>query len=174
MILKLAYYGNPILRKKGARIEEITADIRQLVQDMTETLHAHHGIGLAAPQVNQSLALFLTCIGKSGGEDKWIPGELKVFINPKIVSYSQEQSVLSEGCLSIPGTYLDIRRPRSVTIEATNLDGHLFTEEFHDLDAHCVMHENDHINGVLHIDRFLGKDRSRLDQRLRTIKKKYS
>lgn len=173
MILPLAYYGDPVLRKKGEKITVINEEIKQLVKDMTETLKAHNGIGLAAPQVHRSLALFITCISKTDKAGNWIEGELKVFINPKIISYSQEQTVLSEGCLSIPNTYLDIQRPKKVCIEATDLDGNLFTTEFQDLAAHCVMHENDHINGVLHIDRFHSKDKSRLEKRLREIKKKY-
>jgi peptide deformylase len=173
MLLPLAYYGDPVLRQKGARIDKITDEIRQLVKDMTETLHAHNGIGLAAPQIHQSLALFITQVGKLGANDEWIEGKLRVFINPKIISYSQEQTLISEGCLSIPGTYLEIWRPQKVTVEAMDLDGKIFTEEFEDLEAHCVMHENDHINGVLHIDRFRGKDKNKLEQKLREIKKKY-
>lgn len=173
MILPLAYYGDAVLRKKGDRIDKIDDEIRQLVKDMTETLHAHEGIGLAAPQVHKSLALFITCISRKGPDGKWTEGKLRVFINPKIISYSPENTVIPEGCLSIPGTYLEISRPKSVVIEATDIDGNIFTEEFFDLDAHCVMHENDHINGVLHIDRFRGKDKARLEQKLREIKKKY-
>lgn len=173
MILPLAYYGDPILRKKGAKIEKIDDEIRQLVKDMTETLHAHNGIGLAAPQIHKSIALFITCVDKKGPNNQWIKGDLKVFINPKIIGHSREETVLPEGCLSIPNTYLEISRPKSVTVEATDIDGNVFTQEFYDLEAHCVMHENDHINGVLHIDRFRGKDKNKLEQNLRQIKKKY-
>lgn len=173
MLLSLAYYGDPVLRKKGAKIAEVNDEIRQLVNDMTETLHAHNGIGLAAPQVHKSLALFITCVGRMGKDKKWIEGDLLVFINPKILAYSEEQTVVAEGCLSIPNIYLEIRRPKSVTIEATDLEGNRFTREFHDLEAHCIMHENDHINGVLHIDRYHGKDRGKLDNKLREIKKKF-
>lgn len=173
MILKLAYYGAPVLRKKARRVEVINDEVRQLVKDMIDTLHNEHGSGLAAPQVHKSLALFITCISKKGPNNRSLPGQLKVFINPKILSYSEEQTTLNEGCLSIPDTYLEIRRPKSVTVEATDLEGNVFTEEFHDLEAHCVMHENDHINGVLHIDRYRGPDKMKLDQRLREVKKKY-
>lgn len=173
MILPLAFYGNPILRKKASKVTEINDEIRQLVKDMAETLKAHNGIGLAAPQVHQSLALFITCISKMDADEKWTDGNLRVFINPKIISYSEEQTLISEGCLSIPNTYLQIRRPKSVTVEAMDLEGNVKTEEFHDLEAHCMMHENDHINGVLHIDRFKAKDRDKLEQHLREIKKKY-
>lgn len=174
MIRSLAYYGNPILRKKGAKITEINDEIKTLVQDMVETLEAHDGIGLAAPQVNQSIALFITCIGKLGPDKKKIKGKLRVFINPKIIAHSKEETVMTEGCLSIPNTYIEISRPKAVTVEAMDLDGNTFTEEFFDLEAHCILHENDHINGVLHVDRFRGKNRNRLDKQLREIKKKYA
>lgn len=173
MTLKLAYYGDPILRKKGALITHIDDEIRQLVQEMEKTLTIHNGIGLAAPQVHKSLALFITKISFISPDGKPETSQLKVFINPKIISYSEEQTIISEGCLSIPNTYLKIKRPKHVTIEAMDLEGNLFTETFHDLEAHCVMHENDHINGVLHIDRFHGKDRKKLDTHLRDVKKKY-
>ena len=86
MLLPLAYYGDQVLRKKTSQVTKITEEIRQLVKDMEETLHAHNGIGLAAPQVHQSLAIFITCISKQGPDGKWIEGELRVFINPKILS----------------------------------------------------------------------------------------
>lgn len=174
MILKLAYYGDSILRKKGARIEVITDDIRKLVVDMEETMYANNGIGLAAQQVHKDLALFIISIGKEGPDKTWINGPLKVFINPKILEYSTETSVLSEGCLSIPNTELNIVRPRWVKIEATDLNGNTFIEEFSDLAAHCILHENDHINGVLHIDRYKAKDKTKLNNHLRKIKKEYS
>lgn len=175
MKLPLAYYGNPILRKKGERVSAITPELLQLVANMEETMFAHDGIGLAAPQVNKSLALFITNVPTHvEEEDKWIPGQTFVFINPKILEYSDEQWQRGEGCLSIPGLYASISRPVRIKVEATDLNGNTFVEEFSGLQARAIMHENDHINGVLFIDRIRGKEREEMEQTLRQIKKKFA
>jgi peptide deformylase len=175
MKLPLAYFGDPVLRKKGAPVSEITSEIRQLIQDMAETMEANDGCGLAAPQVHQSLALFITCIPHYDENDKKVhPGELRVFINPKIVAYTPEEWACEEGCLSIPGVRAVVSRPLKVIIQATDLDGKEFVEEFVGFDAHVILHENDHINGVLYIDRLSPKKKKELEPRLREIKKKFS
>ena len=171
MRLPLAYFGNPVLRKKATRVEGIDEEIRQLVIDMVETMNAEKGIGLAAPQIHRSLALFIIQVPQDGPDDTCIPGQLYVFFNPKIISYSREQSECSEGCLSIPKVYGRVNRPLKVTIEATDLEGKRFTQEFLGLEARAVMHENDHINGVLFIDRLKGKERQDLEPALRQIRK---
>jgi peptide deformylase len=175
MKLPLAYYGEGILRKKGAPVTEITDEIRALVKDMEETL-SHHGtgIGLAAPQVKQSLSLFIIKVPERQEDGSWIEGKVRVFINPKIISVSSELNVREEGCLSIPGIYAEVVRPVSVKIRATDLDGNVFEEEFTGLEGRCVLHENDHINGVLFVDRIRGKERNVLEPKLQAIKKKYS
>ncbi|WP_068469189.1 peptide deformylase [Candidatus Protochlamydia phocaeensis] len=174
MKLPLAYFGDSVLRKKTSPVEEIDDTIRQLVADMAETMEANDGCGLAAPQVHQSLSLFITSIPHYVDEDTIVPGELRVFINPKIVAYSQETWTCQEGCLSIPGLREDVSRPLKVTIQATNLDGVTFTEEFVGFDAHVIMHENDHINGVLYVDRLPPRRKKEIESVLREIKKKYS
>lgn len=170
----LAYYGNPILRKKAAAIPKITDELKQLVADMIETMTAHNGCGLAAPQIHQSIALFITRIDHHDEEDNLIPGEVRVFINPKIISHTPEQWTCSEGCLSIPGVREDVSRPEKVVIQATNLDGVSFEEEFTEFDAHVIMHENDHLNGVLFIDRLSPKKKKEIEPKLRLIKKKHA
>ena len=178
MKLPLAYYGNSILRKKTTPVVHIDDAIRQLVADMVETMELNDGCGLAAPQVRQSLSLFITCIPQYAEDDteeeKAIPGVIKVFINPKILSYSDEMWPCEEGCLSIPKLRGIVNRPTTVKIEATNLEGNIFTEEFNYFDAHVIMHENDHINGVLFIDRLHPKEKREFEPYLKAIKKKYS
>jgi peptide deformylase len=173
MQLPLAYYGNPILRKKCPRVEVIDDTIRQLVRDMEETMFTHDGVGLAAPQIHQSLALFIINIPEEIAKDQWKPGKTIVFINPKILEYSEETWDRGEGCLSIPELYGTVTRPIRIKVEATNLDGERFVEEFSDLPARAIMHENDHINGVLYIDRVKGKERTEMEPALKVIKKKY-
>ncbi|MCE2982208.1 MAG: peptide deformylase [Parachlamydia sp.] len=174
MKLPLAYYGDAVLRKKTSPVNEIDETIRQLVIDMTETMEANDGCGLAAPQVHQSLSLFITCIPRYLDDDTVLPGTLRVFINPKIISYSEETWGCQEGCLSIPGIRETVVRPMKVTIQATDLEGHPFSEEFVGFDAHVIMHENDHINGVLYVDRLSPAKKKQLEPRLKKIKKDYS
>jgi peptide deformylase len=173
MKLPLAYYGDPVLRKKSARVEGIDDELRQLVNDMIETMNEENGMGLAAPQVHRSLSLFITFVPIAGPEDEWLPGTLRIFINPKILAVSEEQWEHSEGCLSIPKLSGRVRRPVRVQVEYTSLEGKTLTEEFTGLEASCVLHENDHINGVLYIDRIKGKERQEMEPRLREIKKTY-
>lgn len=174
MQLPLAYYGNPILRKKCQKVDEINDRIRQLVQDMEETMSIHDGIGLAAPQVHENLALFIINIPKQIEPDRWIPGQTRIFINPKIIEHSEEEWLRGEGCLSIPEIYGSVSRPLHIKVEATNIDGQRFIEDFSDLTARAIMHENDHINGVLFIDRIKGKERTEMEPALKAIKKKYA
>lgn len=175
MKLPFAYYGQPVLRKKGTPVTEINEEIRNLVQDMVQTLIEHgNGIGLAAPQVFQSLALFITHVPFEEEDGKWNEGVLRVFINPKIISVSEDLYAREEGCLSIPGVYGEVVRPGSVRISATDLDGNTFEGEFSGLEGRCILHENDHINGVLFIDRIRGKARKDLEPKLQAVKKKYS
>lgn len=173
MKLPLAYYGDPILRKKAARIEAIDDDIRQLVNDMLETMEANNGAGLAAPQVHRSIALFLANIDIPGPDGKWLPGRLRVCLNPKVLSVSEEEWEWSDGCLSIPNLWRKITRPIRAEVEYTNLQGERVQETLQGPEAWCFMHENDHLNGVLWIDRLKGKARTEIEPILRAIKKKY-
>ncbi|MFX6759290.1 peptide deformylase, partial [Acinetobacter baumannii] len=93
---------------------------RQLVKDMEETMFAHDGIGLAAPQVHRSIALFIIHVPKQVGPEEWEDGTTHVFINPKIIKYSDEEWFRGEGCLSIPQVFGTVCRPMHVTVEATN------------------------------------------------------
>lgn len=173
MKLPIAYYGEPVLRKKAARVEQINEEIKQLVFDMIETMKDLNGLGLAAPQVHKSLAIFIIDVPLPGPDDTWIPGEVRVFINPKVYDHSKETWVMSEGCLSIPKIYEDVVRPTTVTVEAMDLDGKTFVETFTELQARAILHENDHINGILFIDRIHGEKRKKLEPMLRAIKQKY-
>ena len=175
MKLPLAYYGDPILRKKATHVNEINDEVKQLVNDMIETMNAHNGMGLAAPQVHQSLRVFITCvpIESEEEEDKWIPGPVRIYINPQLSSPSDQLWDYEEGCLSIPKIYRNVIRPVGIIIEAKDLNGNEFKEHLIGLDARVAMHENDHINGVLYIDRLLPDERKELEPNLREIKKRF-
>ncbi|MEC7839423.1 MAG: peptide deformylase [Chlamydiota bacterium] len=173
MKLPLSYYGDPVLRKKGEPVMEITDEIKKFVEDMIETMEAENGIGLAAPQVGRSLRIFITHVPTLHEDNEVDSGTLRVFINPEILEFSEEQTVISEGCLSIPSITGDVIRPYRVKVKALDLEGNEFIEEFTGLESHCVLHENDHINGVLFIDRVKGKERKKLDPLLRKVKESY-
>lgn len=174
MKLKLAYYGNPILRQKALPIEKITPEIRELIQSMFETMAVEDGIGLAAPQIHHALRLFVTQVPFPNDDDTWEPGTKRVFINPTIISFSEEVDDREEACLSIPNVSGVIERPIEVTVEALDENGKSFQETFYGLEARCILHENDHINGKLFIDRMDKNERKAIEKHLRDIKNKYS
>ncbi len=175
MILDLAYYGEAVLRKKAEPVTEISDEIKKLAQDMKDTLLHHNGLGIAAPQVKHSVRMFYICLplDDPSKDDGRALGEPELFINPVLSSPSEETDFAMEGCLSIPGLYEEVERPVSLRVEAMNLNGEMFSKEFTGLPARVVMHENDHINGVLFFDRIKGKKRKQLDSLLRDVKKKF-
>jgi len=174
MILKLCYYNNPILRKKAEKITEITAEIKQLAEDMIETMDVSNGVGLAAPQVGKSIAMFVMREDNYDEKGELVLGDAKVFINPKLSNPSKTTNFLNEGCLSLPGLHLEIERPDTVHIEAQGLDGKLFKGEVKDYFARVIMHENDHLNGVLFFDRLSKKEKNEILPILKKIKEKYA
>ncbi len=151
-LLPIAYYGDPILRKIGDPILTITDDVRKLVKEMIDTMDAFDGIGLAAPQVHHSIKLFIIRNPVEMGRGKVEFREVKVFINPKVSLPSAETWKESEGCLSIPTIHAEVERPREITVEYSDLNGNLIKEKVSGWEARVIMHENDHINGVLFID----------------------
>ena len=173
MLLKIYYYGHPVLRKHCTLVEEITDEIRQLAKDMIETMDKSNGIGLAAPQVGYPIRMFVCRSYLFEKEGNWSLSEPKVYINPKLSSPGKRTLADTEGCLSFPKLQLEIERPDRIFVEALDIDGKLFREELEGYNARVRMHENDHINGVLFIDRVDASTRKRIDPVLRDIKKKY-
>jgi peptide deformylase len=176
MKLPLAYYGHPVLRKKTDRVNEISDDLRQLVQDMYDTMIANNGWAIAAPQVNRTISMFISFIPRKGEDNQYIsPEKVKVYINPKILWVSEEKMTIDDACLSIPKLKGKVSRPYRIKIEATDLEGNRFTEELWDYEAFGALHENDHLNGMLFIDRMDDKnERKALEPKLREIKKRFN
>lgn len=174
MLLKIRYYGDPILRKKAEEVTEITAEIKQLIEDMIETMDANNGLGLAAPQVGHSLRIFVVrnYIETESGE--LTLSDPFVYINPRLHSPSAEKLIDFEGCLSIPGIRAKVERPESISVEAIDFEGNPFSEELSGYNARSRMHENDHLNGVLYVDRLSPKDKRKVEPQLESIKKKSS
>jgi peptide deformylase len=138
------------LRLVSKLIEKVTPQIRKLADDMLETMYDAPGIGLAAIQIAEPIRLITMDLSKKEKEgDEKAP---RVFINPEILSSSEELSVYEEGCLSIPEYYEEVERPATVRIRYTDIDGKLQEEEVTGLFATCIQHEIDHLNGVLFVD----------------------
>lgn len=167
MKLKIAYYNDPVLRKKAERVNQIDDELRQLVSDMIETMQATNGIGLAAPQVHRSLALFITYVSFQDANGEWLPEKLRVYLNPQILSYSDKMQVFAEGCLSIPNIHINVKRPASIKILATDLDGNPIEDTLTGFPATNFMHEFDHLNGILITDHLSPKERQELEKLFR-------
>jgi len=145
--MPLVLLPDPVLRQKSEPLEGIDSDVDRLVTDMLETMYDAPGIGLAAIQVGVPRRLLVIDVSKD--EDERTP---LVFINPEIVTASDERSTYEEGCLSIPDYYAEVERPASVTVRHLDRAGKEQTTEADGLLATCLQHEIDHLNGVLFID----------------------
>jgi peptide deformylase len=146
-ILPILTYPDPRLKAVAEPILEVTDEIRQLAEDMAETMYAAPGVGLAANQVGVLKRIFVIDIADEGE-----PSDLKVFINPELIELDGEQ-VFQEGCLSFPGASEDIKRAATVKVRAQNEKGETFELFADGLLAVAIQHENDHLNGVLMIDK---------------------
>lgn len=167
-ILPIRIYPDPVLRVECPEVTTFDDHLRRLVEDMTETMYAAPGVGLAAPQVGVELRLAVidTSVGK---ED----GALRVLINPRIVE-EDGQETDSEGCLSIPGLSERVVRPRVIEVESQDLDGETFRFSTQDFEARAVCHEIDHLDGVLFVDYLRGLRREKARRVLRRLKRKSS
>jgi peptide deformylase len=178
MIREIVIYGDPVLRKKGKDIVKITDEIRAFAQDMIETMHEAHGVGLAAQQVGE--AIQLTVIDVSDTENRpsrmWIDGEEVdpkehmplILINPQL-ELSRETEIGPEGCLSFPEVTADISRAEHVKVTALDLEGKPVSFEAEGLLSRAVQHETDHLNGILFIDRMSSASKVTLASKLKKL-----
>lgn len=174
MILRIRYYGDPVLRKKCEKVSAITPEIKKLVEDMIETMIHQNGIGLAASQVGELVRVFIIREEILTPSGDFTFGAPRVFINPVLSDPTPELETMLEGCISIPNLHIEVERPKGITIEAMGLDGKVFKETIIGFTARQLMHENDHLNGTLHIDRCSKEERKRIENSLRRIKEKYN
>jgi peptide deformylase len=180
MRLSILQYGDPILRAKGKRIEQIDGDIRELAQNMIETMHAANGVGLAAQQIGE--AIQLTVLDVSQVEDR--PSTLKingndvdpasvmplVLVNPE-VQLDNDTEEGTEGCLSFPEISADIPRAKSIKVRAQNLEGVPVEIETSGFLARAIQHEVDHLHGILFIDRMSSAAKTSLASKLKRLQK---
>ncbi|MFL2572298.1 MAG: peptide deformylase [Flavobacteriaceae bacterium] len=160
MILPIVAYGDSVLKKKAVNVDKHHLNLKELISDMWETMYAAHGVGLAAPQIGESLRLFIVD-GSPFAQDKSLGYEeqqelrtfIKVFINPEIISYNGLKESFNEGCLSIPDVREDVTRVSAIEIVYYNEQFEKVEEEITGLAARIVQHEFDHIEGILFTDK---------------------
>ena len=160
MILPIVAYGAQILRKVSASIDASYPALPKLLEDMWETMYSSNGVGLAAPQINKDIRLFVIDSAQifeslephEIGKYPDAPGVKKVFINAKVIDLAGEVWSYNEGCLSIPNIREDVPRHETVTLEYQDENFNTHTETFNGITARVILHEYDHIEGKLFID----------------------
>jgi len=178
LILPIYAYGQPVLRERAREIEGDSPELQQLIDDMIETMHGAHGVGLAAPQVGRGLRLFVADLSpyadeladENGGEVPDYAREPLVFINPELVLDEEGDEVSAEeGCLSIPDLRETVWRPDALKV--SYLDRHFVRHEMavEGQFARVIQHEFDHLDGVLYLDHLSPLRRRLLQRRLKAI-----
>lgn len=162
-LLPILQYPNAILAKRAEPVVDFDDDLRRLAADMTETMYAAPGVGLAANQVGALRRLVVIDVS----EDK---SDLRVLVNPEVIEASEELRDCEEGCLSLKGLYEHVKRPDRVVVRAQNLDGETFEFEATGLLATCVQHEIDHLEGIVFIDHLSRLKKDRATQKLRKLR----
>jgi len=159
-IRKILTYGTPSLREKSKEVHKVSKKVKDLINDLLDTLYSQNGVGLAAPQIGENYRVFV--IDTSSGDNPLNP---MIFINPKIIKKSGA-FVSNEGCLSFPEVYTDVRRYLNVMIKALDSSGRPFVIEANDgcLLAKAIQHEFDHLEGILFIDH--ARNRFEIEQAL--------
>jgi peptide deformylase len=143
-VLEIRVLGDPVLRQETKPVHAVTDELRKLIDDMFDTMHAAKGIGLAAPQVGRLERVAVVDV--EGGKQPL------VLINPEIVSASSATAKAEEGCLSIPDVFGDVERPAEIVVRALDREGKPFEIQATELLARCIQHESDHLHGKLFID----------------------
>lgn len=159
MILPILEFPDPRLRIKAKPVAEVNDAIRQLVDDMLETMYKAQGIGLAATQVDRHVQVIVMDLSDNKDEPR-------VYINPTLTPLCQDKAPYDEGCLSVPGFYETVERPARVRIHALDRDGKPFEVEADGLLAVCIQHEMDHLSGKLFVDYLSSLKRERIKKKL--------
>jgi len=156
-------FGDELLRQKAQKIEKISAETAETANKMLEILVRDKGVGVAGPQIGYMKRIFVTCIADD------MP---RVFINPSILETSHNTVKFEEGCLSVPGVYAQVTRSESIKVQAWNEKGRPFTLEASGLLARVILHEYDHLEGVLFVDHLPEKKREKIIEKYEKNKKK--
>jgi peptide deformylase len=169
MIYPIVAYGDPVLRKIGAEVEKDYPLLKQLIENMFETMYESHGVGLAAPQIGKAINLFI--IDSSRFEDEKYPNIKKVFINAEILDESGEKWDFEEGCLSIPHIRENVKRHDTLLIRYQDENFETHEETYDGIVARVIQHEYDHVKGVMFVDRLSELKKRLLKNKLINISK---
>lgn len=164
-LLKVIHYPESVLLKVGKPVEIFDENLEKLVADMFETMYSAGGVGLAAPQVDVSQRLFV--MDCSGGEDE---SRKFAIINPEIIMQEGEQNG-DEGCLSFPGVYTKVKRELRTVVRFQNVQGEFNELDVTDLEARCVLHETDHCDGIVFLDRMTTLKRELAKRKIKKLQK---
>ena len=164
-LLKIVHYPEPVLLEVGKPIEDFNDELKKLVADMFETMYEAKGVGLAAPQVAVLNRLFV--MDCSNGEDK---AQKIALINPEIIHVEGEQ-IGDEGCLSFPGLYQKVQRNLRSIVRYQNINGEFQELDGTDLTARCVLHETDHCDGIVFLDRMTILKREMAKRKIKRLQK---
>lgn len=161
MIYEIKTYGDPCLNDTNKLIMDFGENTKQLLEDMLETMYNNNGVGLAAPQIGINQQLFVLDIGD---------GPRKI-INPEIIELSEECNDSDEGCLSVPGIYKKVKRSNKIKVKYLNENGETIEEEMEGFLAKVFQHENDHLNGILFVERISPLAKKIISKKLHLLKK---
>ncbi|MFN2412047.1 MAG: peptide deformylase [Pyrinomonadaceae bacterium] len=166
-ILRIARYPEPVLLRVGKPVDagEFNRETANLIGDMFETMYKAGGLGMAAAQVGISKRLFVMDVPAENGESNKL-----AFLNPEILHVEGEQ-MGNEGCLSFPGLFQTIKRDMRVIVRAQNASGELFERDLQNLAARCVLHETDHCDGIVFLDRMSSLKRELSKRKIRHLQK---
>ncbi|MDH6358548.1 peptide deformylase [Parabacteroides sp. PF5-9] len=156
MILPIYLYGQPVLRKETENVPKDYPNLKQLVDNMFETMYNADGVGLAAPQVGLSIRLLVIDADVMGDDCPECKGFKRVMVNPEIIEQSEEEITLEEGCLSLPGVHEKVSRARKIRIKYMDTDFVEQEEEIEGFAARVVQHECEHLEGHVFIDNISG------------------
>ena len=164
-LLEIVKYGDPVLERVGEPVTEFDERLRRLVSDMFETMYEARGVGLAAPQIGLSKRLFV--MDCSGGGD---PEARVALVNPEVLSVEGDQTG-DEGCLSFPGIFFPVKRSLRAVVRARDVNGVEFEFDGLELEARCMLHETDHCDGIVFIDRTTPLKRELAKRKIKRLQK---
>lgn len=171
MKLPIIAYGDPVLKKVATDIQQDYPNLKELIENMFETMYAAHGVGIAAPQVGLSIRLFVIDATPFAEDEEALKDFKKVFINARVIEESGEKWAFNEGCLSIPDIREDISRQQTLTISYYDENFVHHEETYSGLAARVIQHEYDHIEGKLFTDKLSSLRKAMIKSRLDAISK---
>jgi peptide deformylase len=167
VVLEIRKYGDPVLRQRAETVTVFDEILARLAADMMETMTAANGVGLAGNQVGVLKRIFVADTASFE-----LTGKKIAVVNPEIVFRSSDELIEEEGCLSVPGIYAEVRRPKKIKLAGQNLKGEKMELDAEEMIARVFCHETDHLNGVLFIDHLSALERDLLKGKLSELKKK--